>query len=310
MNIQSTVSPDPIGTLIKGLITQKKDSSAPAATASAESKPAAEIKADNVQVQRFSNPEFEALRQGQISLSRGASGDMVKSIQDAFLGMGFWTGGSTAHQGNGVYGQADGGFGPKMQTAVRNFQNNRGLPETGVIDKQTFAEIERLAPKPGETIWSPGYGAKDATFVPSNLLPNGERARAVVDLSEKRLFLYDKNNEVKTVFSVAVGKINQATGQSITTTGYRKVDARLNNPAWLGQQLWQNPDIFGPKLVGLGKYNPDNGHVSNYPHEIHGTNNENSIGDAASSGCVRMLNEAVEAFYPELKQGDIVYIKE
>lgn len=304
MNIQTTANADPIGALIKGLISQKKDTSAPVATASTE------IKADHLQVQRFSSPEFEALRQGQISLSRGASGDMVKSIQDAFLGMGFWTGGSTAHQGNGVYGQADGSFGPKMQTAVRNFQNNRGLPETGVIDKQTFAEIERLAPKLGETIWSPGYGAKDATFVPSNLLPNGERARAVVDLSEKRLFLYDNDNQIKTVFSVAVGKINQATGQSITATGYRKVDNRLNNPGWLGEQLWQNAEVFGPKLLSLGQYNPDTGYVTNHPHEIHGTNNENSIGDAASSGCVRMLNEAVEALYPELQKGDMVYIRE
>lgn len=260
--------------------------------------------------QRFTSDAFQSLRLGESSMHKGAKGDAVAEVQEAFLAMGFWTGGTTDRKEDGVYGAPDGDFGNKMRTAVKNFQDNRGLPQTGVIDQQTFAEIERLAPAKGETIWSPSYAVKDETFVPSNLLPNGERAKVVVDLSENRLFLFNKDNKVKQVFSVAVGKINQATGKPVTTVGYKKVDSMLKNPSWLGEQLYNKGDIFGPKLVGLGEYNPETNRVKNAPYEIHGTNNENSIGDDASSGCVRMLNDAIEDLYPEMQKGDVLYFKD
>ncbi len=259
---------------------------------------------------RFQQPEFSALREGSVTMQRGDKGAMVAAVQDAFLSMGFWTGGTTDRKENGVYGSPDGAFGGKMQTAIKNFQDNRGLPQTGVMDKSTFAELERLAPAKGETIWSPSYAVNDKSFVPDNILPNGDRAKVVVDLSENRLFLFDKNNDVKQVFSVAVGRINQATGKPVTTTGYKKVDSKIGNPAWLGEQLYQKGDVFGPKLVGLGEYNPEKNHVKNAPYEIHGTSNENSIGEDASSGCIRMLNDAVEDLYPEMQKGDMVYFKD
>lgn len=302
MQINKTVGSDPLLQL-----TQKIELPAAVKPQSSQTVEPASATASS---SRFSSTDFESLRMGEASLHKGAKGAAVSELQDAFLSMGFWTGGTTEKKANGVYGAPDGDFGRKMETAVKNFQDNRGLPQTGVIDQKTFAEIERLAPAKGETIWSPSYAVKDATVVPSNLLSNGDRAKVVVDLSENRLFLYDKNNEVKQVYSVAVGKISAATGKSITSVGYKQVDSMVGNPAWLGEQLYKIPDIFGPKLVGLGEYNPDTGRVKDAPFEIHGTNNENSIGDAASSGCVRMHNEAVKEVYAEMNKGDRVYFKE
>lgn len=302
MQVSKNVGPDPIAQLIQKIQLPT--------SAQAQTTPGAQPAPSAAPASRFSSTDFQSLRMGEASLHKGAKGTAVAELQDAFLSMGFWTGGTTDKKDNGVYGAPDGDFGRKMETAVKNFQDSRGLPQTGVIDQKTFAELERVAPAKGETIWSPSYAVKDATVVPSNLLPNGERAKVVVDLSENRLFLYDKNNDVKQVFSVAVGKISAATGKSITSVGYKQVDSMVGNPSWLGEQLYKVPDIFGPKLVGLGEYNPETGHVKNAPFEIHGTNNENSIGDDASSGCVRMLNEAVKDVYAEMKKGDRVYFKE
>ena len=294
MQINKTVGSDPIAQLVHKI--ELPVAAKPALAAASPS--------------RFSSTDFESLRMGEASLHKGAKGVAVSELQDAFLSMGFWTGGTTDKKESGVYGSPDGDFGRKMETAVKNFQDNRGLPQTGVIDQKTFAELGRLAPAIGETLWSPSYAIKDATIVPSNLLPNGDRAKVVVDLSENRLFLYDKNNDIKQVFSVAVGKISEATGKSVTSVGYKQVDSMVGNPAWLGEQMYQKPDIFGPKLVGLGEYNTTTGHVKNAPFEIHGTNNENSIGEDASSGCVRMLNDAVKDVYSEMNKGDRVYFKE
>jgi lipoprotein-anchoring transpeptidase ErfK/SrfK len=41
---------------------------------------------------------------------------------------------------------------------------------------------------------------------------------------------------------------------------------------------------------------------------IHGTNEPNSIGTAASSGCIRMLNEEVETLYDDIVIGTKVIV--
>ncbi len=297
MNIKAN---DPIGQLIQSLPALK----------TGQQNEKAVVQVPEKQNERFKGNDFDALRSGQMALSKGLNGSVVAEIQDAFLAMGFWTGGSFEEQENGVFGKPDGDFGPKMQSAVKNFQDNRGLAKTGQIDRATFAEIERLAPAKGSTVWSPSYAVNDKSFLPDNKLPNGERAKVMVDLSEKRLFLYGDDNKLQKVYSVAVGKINQATGKSITVAGYKQVDSMLKDPSWLGKDHYNNPDVYGPKLVGLGAYNPETGHVKNAPYELHGTNNQNSIGDNESSGCVRMHNEAIKEVYPEMKKGDRVYFRE
>jgi lipoprotein-anchoring transpeptidase ErfK/SrfK len=43
-------------------------------------------------------------------------------------------------------------------------------------------------------------------------------------------------------------------------------------------------------------------------YRIHGTNEPKSIGKAASSGCIRMLNADVEELYPFVKRGASVIV--
>jgi lipoprotein-anchoring transpeptidase ErfK/SrfK len=43
-------------------------------------------------------------------------------------------------------------------------------------------------------------------------------------------------------------------------------------------------------------------------YRIHGTNEPSSIGRSASSGCIRMLNEAVTELYSHVKVGDTVIV--
>ncbi|HEY5664170.1 MAG TPA: peptidoglycan-binding protein [Ilumatobacter sp.] len=63
-------------------------------------------------------------------LARGATGDAVRSVQQALIA-----------QGVAVPGGADGVFGKGTETALKSFQSQRGLPASGVVDEATALEL-------------------------------------------------------------------------------------------------------------------------------------------------------------------------
>jgi lipoprotein-anchoring transpeptidase ErfK/SrfK len=260
---------------------------------------------------RFNSNIFNSLKNGNESLSIGSKGEKVREIKQALIDLGFWTGGSIEENQNGTYGKSTEEFDKKTEDAVKNFQDSRGLPKTGIIDSKTMNELIKVAPARGETLWSPSYAKKSENVYPSNILPNGQKARIVVDLSEHRLFLFKENStELEKVYSIASGKIsNKSTGATLTPPGIRIIDVKLNNPSWLGKKLWNDKTVFGSKLIGLGKYDLNTKEITNIGTEIHGTNNPNSIGTNASHGCIRMLNSSIEDLYRKVKVGDIVFIQ-
>lgn len=63
-------------------------------------------------------------------LRRGSRGDMVRRLQNGLIRAGFDIG-----------TQVDGLFGTRTQSAVRSFQRSKRLPETGVVDFNTWLAI-------------------------------------------------------------------------------------------------------------------------------------------------------------------------
>lgn len=63
-------------------------------------------------------------------LSRGSSGDGVKTVQQALI-----------NQGVNVAGGADGFFGSGTEQALKSFQYVKGLPQTGVVDGATALSL-------------------------------------------------------------------------------------------------------------------------------------------------------------------------
>jgi lipoprotein-anchoring transpeptidase ErfK/SrfK len=91
--------------------------------------------------------------------------------------------------------------------------------------------------------------------------------RIVVDLSDRRLYLYDGNALVKS-YPVGIGKM-----LTRTPSGKFHIVTKQAHPG----------GPFGAYWLGLSK--PGYG--------IHGTNNPSSIGKQVSHGCVRMYNRDV-----------------
>jgi lipoprotein-anchoring transpeptidase ErfK/SrfK len=69
-----------------------------------------------------------------------------------------------------------------------------------------------------------------------------------------------------------------------------------------------------PELPAFMEGGPDNPlgaraiYLGSSLYRIHGTNEPSSIGRSASSGCIRMLNEAVTELYAHVKVGDTVIV--
>ena len=121
---------------------------------------------------------------------------------------------------------------------------------------------------------------------------------------DQRTLRYYRDGEVVREWPVAVGQPSNPTPTGVFTVGAKRVDPTWTNPA---------PDGWGsdmPEIVGPGPDNPMGPRAINWNQNgrdtlirFHGTNNPDSIGTAASRGCVRLYNDDVRELFDLVPQG-------
>ncbi|NET48527.1 MAG: L,D-transpeptidase [Merismopedia sp. SIO2A8] len=125
--------------------------------------------------------------------------------------------------------------------------------------------------------------------------------RLVIRLSERRVYVY-AGESVTISYPIAIGK----TGWETPVGAYTVMNMQ-EDPAW------QNP--FTGDVIPAGQYNPLGdrwiGFWSDGDNMIgfHGTPNERSVGQAASHGCIRMLNHDVRELYAIAELGMPVIVE-
>jgi len=115
----------------------------------------------------------------------------------------------------------------------------------------------------------------------------------VVSLEDRKLALVENGQTVR-VYPVAVGKPSTP-----SPVGTFTIARRAENPAYRhnGKTIPPGPgNPVGTRWMGLS--------IQGYG--IHGTNEPNSIGKAASHGCIRMAKADLEELYPLVSVGDTV----
>ncbi|NJR38651.1 MAG: L,D-transpeptidase [Leptolyngbyaceae cyanobacterium CSU_1_4] len=133
------------------------------------------------------------------------------------------------------------------------------------------------------------------------VLPEVIETRLVLKLGERRVYVY-QGNSLKASYPVAVGKEGWE-----TPTGQFKVTAMLKNPGWT------NP--FTGEVMGAGADNPLGERWIQFWTDgenaigFHGTPTRESVGRAASHGCVRMYNEDVRELYALVLLGTPVTVE-
>ncbi|MBS7540505.1 L,D-transpeptidase [Ancylobacter lacus] len=130
----------------------------------------------------------------------------------------------------------------------------------------------------------------------------------VVDTDKK--FLYFVENDGKAIrYGVTVGE------EGLAFKGEAKVGRKTEWPTWTPTAEIKERIAGVPNFVGPGPHNPM-GARALYLYQgnkdtlfrIHGTNQPEYIGQAISSGCIRMLNEDVIDLYNRVPQGTEVVV--
>jgi len=120
--------------------------------------------------------------------------------------------------------------------------------------------------------------------------------RIVVDLSERRVTVYRSGSTVAQT-STAIGR-----SDTPTPTGRFYVNQRL---------LAADPTgPWGPGGIGISAFSPVlTGWMQGGPIAIHGTNRPETIGHAASNGCLRIDNALLERLIHQIPNGTPVTIR-
>ena len=126
----------------------------------------------------------------------------------------------------------------------------------------------------------------------------------VVNTTERRLYLIqDGGTALK--YGIGVGRVG------FTWAGTTTVIAKKEWPDWTppSQMLKRRPDL--PRFMKGGPENPLGAramYLGASLYRIHGSNEPETIGQAVSSGCIRMTNEDVIDLYDRVNVGTRVVV--
>jgi hypothetical protein len=166
----------------------------------------------------------------------------------------------------------------------------------------TALKLSNLATMAGMAVLlaAQALGQSTAVSAAEQLVANGQVPAAaavkrviVVSLEDRKLALVE-DGRVKKVYAVAVGKPSTP-----SPVGAFTIERRVVNPTYQhnGKTVLPGPgNPVGTRWMGLSKHG----------YGIHGTNEPNSIGKAASHGCIRMAKADLEQFYELVAEGDTV----
>ncbi len=151
------------------------------------------------------------------------------------------------------------------------------------------AEQAQMAPIPRELV------SFNGNYVPGTV---------VVSTSERRLYYVMGNGEAIR-YGVGVGR------PGFTWSGTKTVVAKREWPTWTppAEMIKRRPDL--PRYMAGGVDNPLGAramYIGGTLYRIHGSNEPDTIGQAVSSGCIRMTNEDVTDLYERVKVGSKVVV--
>jgi lipoprotein-anchoring transpeptidase ErfK/SrfK len=170
------------------------------------------------------------------------------------------------------------------------------------------------------------YGGEGVVIVPTSLdssevdasatFPDVKRGKIIsYQTSKKRgsILISTKKNELYLVlgYGKAVMYRVATAKQGFEWKGTHKVSRKSQWPDWRPpvEMRQRRPDL--PAFMAGGPDNPLGAramYLGSSIYRIHGTNEPKSIGKAASSGCIRMLNADVSELYRLVKVGTEVTV--
>ena len=127
----------------------------------------------------------------------------------------------------------------------------------------------------------------------------------IVSTTERRLYLIEPDHQALK-YGVGVGR------QGFTWSGVTRVAMKKEWPSWTppAAMLKRRPDL--PRFMKGGIENPLGAralYLGASEFRIHGSNEPETIGQAVSSGCIRMTNDDVKDLYERVPVGAKVIVE-
>jgi lipoprotein-anchoring transpeptidase ErfK/SrfK len=126
----------------------------------------------------------------------------------------------------------------------------------------------------------------------------------IVDTEERRLYLVQENGKALK-FGVGVGR------PGFQWAGTHRVSRKAEWPGWTPPPAMRKRQPGLPAYMEGGIQNPLGAralYLGSSIYRIHGSNEPHTIGQAVSSGCIRMTNEDVEYLYELVDVGAKVVV--
>ncbi|BAS54220.1 ErfK/YbiS/YcfS/YnhG family protein [Leptolyngbya boryana NIES-2135] len=148
----------------------------------------------------------------------------------------------------------------------------------------------------------PSFSAPPAIESAPETQPQTQPMRLEIRLKQKRVTVYRGDTKVKS-YPIAVGRAGWE-----TPAGTYKIRQMIRNPAWI------HP-LEGYTIPGGDPDNPLGRYWIGFWTDgknwigFHGTPNPESVGTAASHGCIRMYNRDVEELFGKVRVGTEVVVK-
>jgi lipoprotein-anchoring transpeptidase ErfK/SrfK len=151
-------------------------------------------------------------------------------------------------------------------------------------------------------------GRPRASAIPREVVPYQGRFDAgtiIISTTERRLY-YVLGNGQAIRYGVGVGR------PGFEWSGSRYIASKREWPDWTppSQMIRRRPDL--PRHMEGGINNPLGAramYLSGTLYRIHGSNEPESIGQAVSSGCIRMTNDDVVDLYDRVRIGTRVVVE-
>jgi len=126
----------------------------------------------------------------------------------------------------------------------------------------------------------------------------------VVNTAERRLYLVLPGHKAMK-YGIGVGRAG------FEWSGSQSISRKQEWPDWVppAEMIQRRPDL--PRYMAGGPENPLGAramYLGGTLYRIHGSNEPDTIGQAVSSGCIRMLNEDVVDLYDRVKVGTPVVV--
>jgi lipoprotein-anchoring transpeptidase ErfK/SrfK len=176
---------------------------------------------------------------------------------------------------------------------------------TAMVSAASAYEIDPLTRQP--LIQNPDNFRAQITSIPREIVSyngNHPAGTIVVSTSERRLYLVLGDGKAMR-YGVGVGR------PGFSWDGQQTITQKREWPDWRppAEMLKRRPDL--PRHMRGGPENPLGAralYLGSTLYRIHGSNEPETIGQAVSSGCIRMLNDDVTDLYTRVKVGTRVVV--